>query len=575
MAKICHIVVFMMKIIADISTHHSQWMIVAKDGSQRLLRGGFNPFVHDNDDFQSLLPSIPASNTEKIDIHLYGAGFTAEKSESLKAITRRTFKNADIITIESDLLAACRAMANGKEAIIATIGTGANHCHYSGNHIVQSLPALGYILGDEGGGASIGKAVLAKASRKQLSPTVQQAFERTYGSDVGQILTQTYLQDKTALFLSQFAHFAKTYENDPTIKAVLDQNFRSLADNLQSYGRPDLPHYFTGTMAQTFPDHIAVMCATMGIKEYHIINDILDPLTVYHNHSDIKHTPSASHDGTTKKSLSALATEAASQYNNLDQMNVMEIITSINNEDLTVPQNIRKVLPQIEVLISNLVNAMENGGRLFYIGAGTSGRLGVVDASECPPTFGVDHEKIIGLIAGGDQAIRKAVEGAEDDRTLAWKDMARYQPTDKDFVIGIAASGRTPYVIGGLEEAKKHGLKTGCIVCNPNSEIGAMVDYPVEIVTGSEFLTGSTRMKAGTAQKLVLNMVTTATMIRLGHVKDNMMIDMKLSNHKLMDRGIRMVRQMTHTDEKTARKLLEKHGSVRKAVDILKPQNPT
>lgn len=557
-----------MKIIADIGTSHSQWMIVDKNGAQRLIREGFNPFMQNDGDFQALLSSIPVSNKGKIDIHLYGAGFVTEKSESLKSVTRNVFKNANVITVESDLLAACRAMSNNRESIVATIGTGANHCHYNGTDIVQSLPALGYILGDEGGGVSIGKAILAKATRKQLSPEVQRAFEQTYGNDVAQILSQTYSQDKTAQYLGQFAYFAKAHENDPVVKGILDHSFKSLADNLQSYGRPDLPHYFTGAIARTFPAYVTAMCRDMGVTEHHIVDDILEPLTLHH--AKVKTITPAVSDNAVKKSLSALATEAASKYNNLDEMSVMEIITNINNEDTTVPLNIRKKLPQIEALVNGVVHAMENGGRLFYIGAGTSGRLGVVDASECPPTFGVDHNQVIGLIAGGDQAIRKAVEGAEDNRTLAWKDITYYNPTDKDFVIGIAASGRTPYVIGGLEEARKNGLKTGCIVCNENSEIGAMVDYPVEIMTGPEFLTGSTRMKAGTAQKLVLNMVTTAAMIRLGHVKGSMMIDMKLSNYKLMERGIRMVCQMADIDEKSARKLLQEHGSVRKAVDTLK-----
>jgi N-acetylmuramic acid 6-phosphate etherase len=210
---------------------------------------------------------------------------------------------------------------------------------------------------------------------------------------------------------------------------------------------------------------------------------------------------------------------------------------------------------------------MKQGGRLFYIGAGTSGRLGIVDASECPPTFGVPHDWVIGLIAGGDAAIRKAVEFAEDDLEQAWKDLQAYQINEKDTVMGIAASGRTPYVIGGVLKAKEHGILTGCIVCNPNSELAQRVDIPIEVVVGAEFVTGSTRMKAGTAQKLVLNMISTTVMIQLGRIKGNKMVDMQLSNTKLIDRGVRMLMEEMQIDYEHAQKLLEKYGSVRKVLE--------
>lgn len=556
-----------MKIIADIGSTHSKWMILQDDHLSRFIRDGFNPFIQSDGDFQALLFSLPVNNKDAVDIHLYGAGFVSENAETLKTIARTVFKNADTITIESNLLGACRAMADNQEAIVVTIGTGANHCHYDGEKIIQSLPALGYILGDEGGGVSIGKALLKKAARKQLSPEIQKTFENTYGNNIAEILSQTYLQEKTASYLAGFAYFAEAHDDDPAVKAILDDNFKALADNLISYNRPDLPHYFTGSIARHFHGYITAMCQSMGVKTFKIIDDILEPLAAHH--ADNREITQIQ-DKAPVSPLANLSTEALSHYNNLDQMDIGEIIANINSEDQTVAQSVRRKLPQIESLIGGVVTAMESGGRLFYLGAGTSGRLGIVDASECPPTFGVDHHQVIALIAGGDHAIRKAVEGAEDNKTLAWKNMAYHNPTDKDFVIGIAASGCTPYVIGGLAKAKKHGLKTGCIVCNENSEIASMVDYPVEIVTGAEFLTGSTRMKAGTAQKLVLNMVSTATMIRLGHVKGNMMIDMKLSNDKLMERAVRMVCAMADVDAKTARDLLEEHGSVRKVIEMYK-----
>lgn len=260
-------------------------------------------------------------------------------------------------------------------------------------------------------------------------------------------------------------------------------------------------------------------------------------------------------------------TEKASNYDNLEQLSVLELLNGINKEDQTVAFAVEKAIPQLEKLASATAEKMRNGGRLFYIGAGTSGRLGVVDASECPPTFGVAFDKVIGIIAGGDIAIRKAVEFAEDDEKQAWKDLEQYHIGHNDVVVGLAASGTTPYVAGGLKTAQQHGVLTGCIVCNQGGPVVAASDLPVEIVVGPEFLTGSTRMKSGTAQKLALNMLSTTVMIQLGHVKGNKMVDMQLTNHKLVDRGIRMIMHELNISEKQASQQLKVHGSVRKAID--------
>lgn len=264
------------------------------------------------------------------------------------------------------------------------------------------------------------------------------------------------------------------------------------------------------------------------------------------------------------------ATEQDSNYNNLHQMTVGELLININQEDQTVPQTIAKILPSIEALITATVEKMKTGGRLFYIGAGTSGRLGVVDASECPPTFGVDFKKVIGIIAGGDTAIRKAVEFAEDSTTQGWKDLQAFNINSNDVVIGIAASGSTPYVISALENCNKNNIITGCITCNNNSLLAKTAKYPIEAVVGPEFVTGSTRMKAGTAQKLILNMISTAVMIQLGHVVGNKMVDMQLSNDKLVDRGTKMVMQELGVSYDKANELLLQNGSVRKAVNTYK-----
>ncbi|QOI96425.1 MAG: N-acetylmuramic acid 6-phosphate etherase [Flammeovirgaceae bacterium] len=259
-------------------------------------------------------------------------------------------------------------------------------------------------------------------------------------------------------------------------------------------------------------------------------------------------------------------TESSSYYDRLERMSIRELLKNINKEDKTVPLAIERVIPKIEKLVVVIVRKMKAGGRLFYIGAGTSGRLGIVDASEIPPTYGMPHGRVIGLIAGGDKAIRKAVEHAEDDPRQAWKDLKKYSINKKDVLIGIAASGRTPYVVGGLRDAKKNKITTACITCNPKSEVARFADYPIEVIVGPEFVTGSTRMKAGTAQKLVLNMISTTAMVKLGRVKGNKMVDMQLTNNKLIGRGIKMIMEELGIDETKASVLLNKFGSVRKAI---------
>ncbi|MCF6332890.1 MAG: N-acetylmuramic acid 6-phosphate etherase [Draconibacterium sp.] len=260
-------------------------------------------------------------------------------------------------------------------------------------------------------------------------------------------------------------------------------------------------------------------------------------------------------------------TESSSNYDNLEQMSVGELLKGIHNEDKKILPAIEKVLPQIEKLVSEIVPRVKKGGRLFYVGAGTSGRLGILDASEIPPTFGVGYELVIGLIAGGDRAIRKAVESAEDDEDLSWKILEKYNINALDTVVGIAASGRTPYVIGAVKNARKHGILTGCITSNPDTLLAQNVDVAIEPIVGPEFVTGSTRMKSGTSQKLILNMITTALMIQLGRVKGNKMVNMQLTNEKLVMRGTKMIMDELGYPETKARRLLLLHGSVQKVLD--------
>jgi len=261
-------------------------------------------------------------------------------------------------------------------------------------------------------------------------------------------------------------------------------------------------------------------------------------------------------------------TEQESHYRHLEKMPIQEILTGINKEDQTVAEAVEKVIPQIEKLVEAITDKMLMGGRLFYIGAGTSCRLAVVDASECPPTYGVPYGLVIAVIAGGEKAITTAIEFAEDDKEQGWKDLESFNVSDKDVVIGIAASGTTPYVIGALEQCKKRGIITGSISCNPDSPISAAADYPIEVIVGPEFVTGSTRMKSGTAQKLVLNMISTSVMIQLGRVEDNKMVNMQLTNEKLIDRGVKMLMEKLKTNNyENTKELLLKYGSVKKAVE--------
>ena len=260
-------------------------------------------------------------------------------------------------------------------------------------------------------------------------------------------------------------------------------------------------------------------------------------------------------------------TEQDSHYNHLEKMSTADLLKNINREDQTVAMSVQKCIPQIIELTEQVIEKLSNGGRLFYIGAGTSGRLGILDASECPPTFGVSHDLVVGLIAGGDGAIRRAVEFAEDAVLQGWKDLQEYQISAKDIVIGIAASGTTPYVVSTLQTCNENNIVTGCITCNESSPLDLAAQFPVVVVVGPEFVTGSSRMKAGTAQKMVLNMISTATMIRLGKVKGNKMLDMQLSNDKLVDRGVRMLVQELQISTFEAADLLKKYGSVRIAIE--------
>jgi N-acetylmuramic acid 6-phosphate etherase len=274
-----------------------------------------------------------------------------------------------------------------------------------------------------------------------------------------------------------------------------------------------------------------------------------------------------------KEKFTLSITESPSEFENLERMSVHELVTSINREDAKVHQAVHDALPQIEKLVELILERMTRGGRIFYLGAGTSGRLGVLDASELPPTFGVPDTLVIGLIAGGDAALRKAVESAEDDSEKAWLELKERAITELDSVIGIAASGSTPYVVGGLKRAREHGILTGCITCNPDSLVAKTAEFPIEVIVGPEFVTGSTRLKAGTAQKMVLNMITTTLMVKMGRIQGNKMVNMQLTNKKLVIRGTRMIMDELGLSEEISREMLLRYGSVKKVVEAYKQES--
>ena len=268
-------------------------------------------------------------------------------------------------------------------------------------------------------------------------------------------------------------------------------------------------------------------------------------------------------------------TEQPSLYDDLDKKSVKEILEDINTEDHKVADAVQKTIPQIEKLVTLIIPRVKKGGRIFYMGAGTSGRLGVLDASEIPPTFGMPPTVVIGLIAGGDTALRNPVENAEDDMSRGWEELLQHHINSEDTVIGIAASGTTPYVIGAMHTAREHGILTGCITSNPNSPMATEADVPIEVIVGPEYVTGSSRMKSGTAQKMILNMISTTIMIELGRVQGNKMVNMQLSNQKLIDRGTRMIIEELHLDYEKAEALLLLHGSVKSAIEAYRRHNST
>ena len=550
-----------MILIADSGSTKTDWRLIDGKKIRSLSTRGINPYhssVQEIEDELGLL-DFQGEEANIHEIYFYGSGVANEEMKTL--IHRSLQKRIGVhpyIQVQDDLLGVARALFQDGSGIACILGTGSNSGLYKDGKISDKVPAMGYSLGDEGGGADIGKRLVNALHKRNLSDHLREAIVTKEGLSMDQILENVYNKPHANRYLASLTKIAAKYIDQQEIREIVHTAFEDFIEkNISKYNRySSLDIGFAGSVAYYFKEILSEVMEKHHLKINLIVPSPIEGLVRYHQEV---HTSDA-HG-------SVSITESTSRYDNLDQMSVKELLQNINQEDSTVHKAVHTIIPEIEKLVDGIIPRLTKGGRLFYVGAGTSGRLGIVDASEIPPTFGVPFDIVIGIIAGGDKAIRKAVESAEDDIHGAWRDLAKFKPGKNDVVVGIAASGRTPYVIGAVQDAKKHGILTACITNNPNSKLAEAVDIPLEALVGPEFVTGSTRMKSGTSQKLILNMITTSTMIKLGRVKGNKMVDMQLTNAKLVERGSRMISEELGLEMDESRRLLLLHGSVRNVLD--------
>lgn len=550
-----------MILVADSGSTKTDWRLIEGKEIRSMSTRGINPYHSSEQEIEAELGKLDLAGNEKNIrfIFFYGSGISNEK---MKGIIRSGLQSRigvhPEIQVEDDLLGTARALFQQGSGIACILGTGSNSCYYKQGKIMDKVPALGYSLGDEGSGTDIGKRLVNALHKRSLSDELREAIIAEEGLTMDQILEHVYKKPHANRYLASLTRIAAKHIKNKEIRKIVAEAFEEFIikniSKYSEYGSSEIG--FSGSVAFHFSDVLKEVLDRHQLKCSQIIAAPIDGLVEYHLEAAERnlHEPGS-------------ITESSSRYDNLEQMSIHELLVNINREDGTVHQAVHSIMPQIEKLVQGIIPRIRKGGRLFYVGAGTSGRLGIVDASEIPPTFGVPFDIVIGIIAGGDQAIRKAVESAEDDFKGAWRDLARFKPGKNDIVVGIAASGRTPYVIGAVRDARKEGLLTSCITCNPNTQLAKEVEIPLEALVGPEFVTGSTRMKAGTAQKLILNMITTSTMIKLGRVKGNKMVDMQLTNQKLIDRGSRMISDELGLDKEDSKRLLLLYGSVRKALE--------
>lgn len=550
-----------MILIADSGSTKTDWRLIDGNEVKVMSTRGINPYHSSEQEIEEELETLDLEGKERdiLEIYFYGSGVgNAEMKDVIRKKLQQRIGVHPYIQVNDDLLGVARSLFQEKSGIACILGTGSNSGFYMDGEISDKVPAMGYSLGDEGGGTDIGKRLVNALHKRNLNEKLGKSLIAEEGLTMDQILENVYQRPHANRYLASLTKVAAKHIDDPEVREIVAQAFEAFIDkNISKYSHfSSMEIGFAGSVAFHFREILEEVLQKHGLNCGQIVAAPIEGLVTFHQR-----------ERGIKKGVASSITESTSMYENLDEMSVHELLQNINREDSTVHQAVHEIIPEIEKLVEEIIPRIRKGGRLFYVGAGTSGRLGIVDASEIPPTFGVPFDIVIGVIAGGDTAIRKAVESAEDDFHGAWRDLAPFKPGKNDVVVGIAASGRTPYVIGALKDAKKEGLLTACITNNPSSKLAEAADIPLEALVGPEFVTGSTRMKSGTAQKLILNMITTSTMIKLGRVKGNKMVDMQLTNAKLVDRGSRMISEELGLESEESRRLLLLHGSVRKAVD--------
>lgn len=555
-----------MIIIADGGSTKCDWVVADTSSAtivKRFYTEGINPFASTEQAISKLLEESVAPQVAEYDIecvYLYGAGITPEKIPVMEGLLGEILGTT--VVANSDMQGAVRGTVGDGSGIVAILGTGSNSVCYNGGKEEQKVAALGYILGDEGSGAVLGRTLVSDIFKGVAPAHIVADFQAQYGYSQAEILERVYRKEQANRFLASFAPFLSAHIADSYVESLVEGCFEAFVTrNISQYSQRKV--YAIGSVAYYFEPLLRRVLDRAGFELVAAVKSPIEGLVRYHSGICDQCEQAA------EKPFRRI-TEEPSYYDNLEKMSVEQILRSINREDHRVADVVQRTLPAITNLVEQLIPRLKRGGRLFYMGAGTSGRLGVLDASEVPPTFGMPPTVIIGLIAGGDKALRTPVEGAEDDTEQGWKDLEPFNPTPMDTVVGIAASGTTPYVVGVLKKAREMGLLTASVASNYNSPAAAVAEIAIETVVGSEFVTGSSRMKSGTAQKLVCNMITTAAMIGIGRVRGNRMVNMQLSNKKLIDRGTRMIVDELNLPYEQAKTLLLLHGSVQKAVEAYK-----
>lgn len=555
-------------LIAEGGATKCDFAVVLPDGTaeKRFSTEGMNPFSRPMEEIRLCLREQVLPQTTGFDIaeiFFYGAGVVFDKAEMMRSEIESVFPKSRVLVF-SDMDAAVRASVGDGTGIVCILGTGSNSCYVENGQISEKVASLGYILGDEGSGNAMGKALLGDILKGIAPKHIIDAFTSEYGITQADILEHTYRQPMAARYLASFAKFLSPRICDPYVRELVDRVFTSFARRCVMQYPPEVRCFFTGSVAVHFESILRDVMRSIGRETGGVSAFPIDGLIRYH-------TTGFSIDGRIRNDgVLHRITEEPSLYDDLERKQIPEILNLISIEDHRIADVTKSAIPAVTTLLERMIPMMKRGGRLFYIGAGTSGRLGVLDASEVPPTFGMPQGVVIGIIAGGDRALRFPVEGAEDDAEQGWKDLEAYGINSRDTVVGIAASGTTPYVIGAVREARSRGILTASISSNPGSPLFEASEIGITTAVGPEFITGSSRMKSGTAQKLLCNMITTTAMIGLGRIAGNRMVNMQLSNAKLVDRGTRMIVDLLGLQYDEARRVLLTYGSVQKAVEALK-----